>query len=160
MPHGPAIQTVKQLPTRDTRWAFGTTVATTAVWAVLQAVDGVALKEAVEAWAGAQGPEKIARFADAEIVRWTEWGLQSYFRLLFGLTFILFGVGIIRTAIVFRWVGWVGVLAGLLYIAVGVAVGHSGFEQPGGLLIQLLFLVFMVGVLMGGLRRPAEPART
>ena len=74
------------------RLALGATIATAAVWAVLQAVDGTALKEATEAWAHASGAEKTARFADAETVRWTEWGFQSYFRLLMGITFILNGV--------------------------------------------------------------------
>jgi hypothetical protein len=134
-------------------FALGTTVATAAVWAALQAVDGVTLKQAVDTWDSASGTEKNVRFADAETVRWTEWGLQSFFRLLLGLTFVLFGVAIARTGLVFRWVGWVGVLAGLLYMAVGVAVGHSGLEQPGGLVIQVLLLTFMVGVLVAGLRK-------
>src|SRR5687767_15143630 len=55
------------------RLAFGATIATAAVYAVLQAVDGTALKEASDAWAGATGAEKDLRFADAETVRWTEW---------------------------------------------------------------------------------------
>jgi hypothetical protein len=42
---------------------------------------------------------------------------------------------------------------GVLYAAVGVAVGYSGFEEPGGLLTSLLLLVFMIGVLATGVRR-------
>jgi hypothetical protein len=37
-------------------------------------------------------------------------------------------------------------------MAVGVAVGYSGFEKPGGLAIQLLSLIFVIGVLVGGVR--------
>lgn len=135
------------------RWALGTTAATAAIWAVLQAVDGVALKQNVDAWAAASGSEQRLRFADAETVRWIEWGLQSYFRLLLGLTFVLVGVAIARTGVVARGLGPVAVLGGLLYMTVGVAVGHSGFEQPGGPVIQLLFLTFAAGVLVSGLRR-------
>lgn len=133
------------------RCALGTTVATAAIWAVLQAVDGVTLKQAVDAWASAPEAEKAVRFADAETVRWTEWGIQSYFRLLLGLTYILFGVAVARTGIVFRWLGWVGMLGGLLYLVTGVAVGYKGLGQPGGLVVQLLFLIFAVGVLAAGL---------
>jgi len=43
-------------------------------------------------------------------------------------------------------------LAGALYAAVGVAVGYSGFEKPGAGPISLLFLIFMIGVLVAGLR--------
>jgi hypothetical protein len=135
------------------RCALATTVGTAATWAVLQAVDGVALKQAVEAWASASGVDKSVRFADAEAVRWAEWGIQSYFRLLLGLTLILLGTAIARTGIIARWLGWLAMLAGLLYIATGVAVGYSGFEQPGGLVVQLMFLIFMVGVLVSGVRR-------
>lgn len=135
------------------RWALGTTAATAAIWAVLQAVDGVALKQNVDAWAAASGSEQRLRFADAETVRWIEWGLQSYFRLLLGLTFVLVGVAVARTGVVARGLGPVAVLGGLLYMTVGVAVGHSGFEQPGGPVIQLLFLTFAAGVLVSGLRR-------
>lgn len=74
-------------------------VATAASWAALQAVDGVTLKQAVDAWAAASGTEKATRCADAEAVRWAEWGLQSYFRLLLGAAFLLLGAaeGLPRT---------------------------------------------------------------
>ena len=42
------------------------------------AVDGVALKQAVNAWASAPVAEKAARFASAEAIRWIEWGARSY----------------------------------------------------------------------------------
>ena len=133
--------------------AIAATVATAAIWAVLQAVDGVALKQAVDAWADAPGAERSARFGNAETVRWTEWGLQSYFRLLLGLTFALFGIAVARTGVVARWLGWVGAVAGVLYMATGVAVGHVGLETPGDAVVQLLFLIFMVGLLAAGLRQ-------
>ena len=141
------------------RCALAADVATAAVWAVLQAVDGVTLKHAVNAWASASEAEKTLRFADAEAVRWTEWGLQSYYRLLLGLTFVLFGVAIARTGVVSRWLGWIGVLGGLLNGAIGIAVGYTGLEQPGDLVISLMFLIFVIGVLVDGLRR-GEPAET
>ena len=134
------------------RCALGAVVAAAATFAVLQGVDGVALKQNVDTWAAASGAEKSVRFADAETTRWTEWGVQSYYRLLLGLTFVLFGLAIARTGVVFRWVGWVGMLAGLLYMTIGVAVGHSGLEQPGDPVVSLLFLLFAVGVLVAGLR--------
>lgn len=51
------------------RLALGSTIATGALWAVLKAIDGTALKETAEAWASASGAEKRARFGDAEAVR-------------------------------------------------------------------------------------------
>jgi len=84
---------------RLSAFAAGLTVATAAVWAVLQAVDGITLKQAVDAWVAADGPDKAVRFADAEIVRWTEWGAQSYFRLLLGAALLLFGAAILTTRV-------------------------------------------------------------
>src|SRR5215217_8228435 len=61
------------------------------LYAVLQAVDGVALKQVVDAWARAPEAEKAARFASAETIRWLEWGTRSYQSFMFGLTLILLG---------------------------------------------------------------------
>jgi len=135
------------------RLATAAATAAVAVWAVLQAIDGVALKQAVDAWSSASGTEKAVRFANAETVRWTEWAVNSYFRVLFGTTVLLFGVALARTAILPRWLGWVGVLTGLLSMAVGVTVGYEGFEAHiQGLAAALLFAVFAVGVLAAAVR--------
>ena len=60
------------------RWAgrFGaaSAVVTLALYGALQAVDGVANKQADVAWVSAPDAEKAARFASAEAVRWVEWG--------------------------------------------------------------------------------------
>ena len=48
------------------------------LYGVLQAADGVANKEVDDAWVAAQGPEKAARFASAETIRWLERGAMSY----------------------------------------------------------------------------------
>jgi hypothetical protein len=143
---------------RLSAFAAGTTVATGAVWAVLQAVDGVTLKQAVDAWVAADGPERAVRLGDAEVVRWTEWGLQSYFRVTLGLALLLFGATMLTTRAVAAWVGWVAALAGLISVAVGVDVAYSGLESAFQALavpaFQLLTLVVGVGVLV-----PARGAR-
>jgi hypothetical protein len=45
---------------------------------VVYAVDGVALKQAVDAWTSAPAAQQAARFASAEAVRWLEWGVRNY----------------------------------------------------------------------------------
>lgn len=137
------------------RIALGTTIGAAATFGVLQAVDGVALKHAVDAWAGASGPEKATRFADAETIRWTEWGLQAYFRLFLGLTFALFGAALARSRSIAPAFGGLAILGGGLYAAIGIAVGHSGLDKPGGLAIQLMFLAFIGAVLAAGRRERA-----
>ncbi|MGY1660802.1 DUF4386 family protein [Geodermatophilus sp. SYSU D00705] len=131
-------------------FAAGLTVATAAVWAVLQAVDGITLKQAVDAWVAADDPDRAVRFADAEVVRWTEWGAQSYFRLLLGAALVLSGAAVLATRVLPGWLGWTAVLAGLLSVVVGVDVSYSGLDS--GLqriavpAFQVLVLVFAVGV--------------
>lgn len=146
---------------RLSAFAAGMTVATAAVWAALQAVDGVTLKQAVDAWVAADGSERAVRLGDAEVVRWTEWGLQSYFRVTLGVALLLFGATILTTRALAAWAGWVAVLAGLLSVAVGVDVAYSGlesvFQELAVPAFQLLMLVLAVGVLVSA-RREREPA--
>jgi hypothetical protein len=99
--------------------AGGAIIATGATWAVLQAVDGVTLKQAVDAWVAASGTEDETRFADAETARWIEWGLQSYFRVLLGAAFLLLGAAAVVSRLVPSWLGVLLVVGGLLSLAVG-----------------------------------------
>ncbi|HST96285.1 MAG TPA: DUF4386 family protein [Geodermatophilus sp.] len=153
-------QVLRPRAPRLSAFAAGTTVATAAVWAALQAVDGVTLKQAVDAWVAADGPERAVRLGDAEVVRWTEWGLQSYFRVTLGVALLLFGVTILTTRALAAWTGWVAVLAGLVSVAVGVDVAYSGLESsfqeiavPG---FQVVMLALAVGVLVSA-RGEREP---
>jgi Domain of unknown function (DUF4386) len=141
------------------RVTAGAAAATAALIAVNMAVDGVALKNAVDAWAAAPEQERAARFAAAEVVRWLEWGANSFFQILLGSTLVLSGVAISRTALAGRWLGWVTVAAGVCLIAGGVLVGHSGFTgSPTNLIAYALFLVAAVGLLITGLRSRASAA--
>lgn len=132
------------------------TVATAGVWAVLQGLDGVGLKQAVDAWEDASGNEEATRFADAETVRWLEWGFQSYFRVLLGLTFVLFGAAILHAGTVARWLGWAAVIIGLISAVVGVDVGYNGLESglqdALGIVFLVVALAFAVGILAGAVR--------
>ncbi|MGW0703067.1 hypothetical protein ACWD0A_27890 [Streptomyces sp. NPDC002867] len=144
--------------------AAAATVATAAVWAALQGLDGVGLKEAVDAWDSASGAEKEIRFANAETVRWLEWGFQSYFRVLLGLTFALFGAAILAGRLVAGWLGWAAVLGGLFYVAIGVDVGYnglaSGLQDVLGIAFLVVVFAFAVGVLVTGMReRGRRPAK-
>jgi len=144
--------------------AAGATIATAAAWTVLQGVDGITLKQTVDAWAAASGPEEATAFANAETVRWTEWGLQSYFRLLLGAAFLLVGAALVIGRLAPRWLGALALLAGVLSAAIGFTVGYEGLE--GGLQdaisypLQIVVLVFAIGLFVVGMRsRRQTPAR-
>ena len=71
------------------RFAAVSALVALALYGSLQAVDGVALKHAVDAWVNAPEAEKPTRFASAETVRWLEWGMNSYQLFMFALALIL-----------------------------------------------------------------------
>ena len=105
-----------------------------ALYGVLQAVDGVDLKQAVNAWASAENGDKAVRFAAAKTVRWLEWAVRSYQSFLFGLALILFGVAIAVTGRVSRPIGHLMALSGLCYLAQGsrvVVLLGDGCRHPG-----------------------------
>jgi hypothetical protein len=105
-------------------------VASIAAVALLQAVDGVALKKMVDLWAAAPHEEKAAAFRVAEGVRWIEVGINSYMRMLFGLTVALYGLAVGVGRGFPRWLGWVGLVMGLGWMAAGLMVGYNGFSVP------------------------------
>jgi hypothetical protein len=91
-------------------------------------VDGVALKQAVDAWASAPAAEKATRFASAEAVRWLEWGTNCYHSFMFGLALVLFAIVIVWTARVPRPIGYLMGLSGLAWLVLGWVVGTEGFS--------------------------------
>ena len=103
-------------------------IAALALYAVLQGVDGVALKHAVDAWAGAAEGEKALRFAAAEDIRWLEWGVRSYQSFVLGSALILFGIAITATRRISRFIGYLMALSGAAYLAQGWVIGAEGFS--------------------------------
>jgi hypothetical protein len=128
--------------------------AAVATLAVLQGLDGIGLKQAVDAWIDSTGAEQADRFSDAEIVRWLEWGFQSYFRVLFGLSFALLGWALLGARLVASWIAWAGILAGVFSAAIGVDVGYSGldsdFQSILWMVMLVAVLVFSFGLLIAG----------
>ena len=114
-----------------------TAVITAATFTILQAVDGIALKIAVDTWYAIPSPseaanadsqeEKAIAFRVAEGIRWTEIGINSYNRILQGVVALIFGVAIVKSVILARWIGAVGLFAGAATVIAGVGVAYVGF---------------------------------
>ena len=110
-----------------------TAIITASTFTILQAVDGIALKIAVDTWyaippsAGDSEEEKVIAFRVAEGIRWTEIGINSYNRILQGLVALIFGVAIVKSALLSRWIGAVGIIAGAATVIAGVGVAYVGF---------------------------------
>src|SRR5215207_5662611 len=120
------------------RFAAVSVVIALALYGVVQAVDGVALKHAVDAWASAPEAEKATRFASAETMRWLEWGTSSYQTFMFALALILLATVIVWTARVPRPIGYLMGLAAIPYLVQSLVLGTEGFAViwlAGGLSI-------------------------
>jgi hypothetical protein len=102
--------------------------AALALYGILQAVDGVALKQAVDAWVSAPSADKAARFANAETVRWLEWGTRSYHSFTLGLALILLGSAVALSMRFPKALGILMGLSGLAYLAQGWVLGSDGFS--------------------------------
>lgn len=129
------------------------------LYGVLQAVDGIALKHAVDAWMTALDEEKAARFASAEAVRWLEWGVRSYYSFMLGLSFILFATVMVRTARLLRPIGYLMGMSGLAYIMQGWVIGVEGFSATNTIptLLGILFtLVWSTWLLISAWRTQAS----
>jgi hypothetical protein len=126
-----------------------TAVLVAAVFAVQMAVDGVALKAAVDAWAGASSTaERSAAFGVAEGVRSVEKGLSSFFHLTNGLTLLALGLSAVLGHRLARWFGVAGALAGAAFLVGGVTVARTGFSAEANRVLLpalLLSAVFLVG---------------
>jgi hypothetical protein len=142
-------------------------VVSAASFTVLQAVDGITLRYAVDAWASAPAPQKPAAFAAAEVARWTEIGMNSLSYFLAGLTLLLFGLAIALGRVYPRWVGLMAAVSGVAFMYNGaVEVAYEGFVPSTIKSVGLLLLAvwaFVMAALMwrdGGRRRIARPRST
>ena len=120
-------------------------------------MDGVALKQAVRAWANAPEAEKAARLAVAEGVRWLEWGMRSYENFALGLAVLLFAVAALRSARVPRPIGFLMGLAAVTYFVQGWVAGTEGFSQAQTITIilaEVLNAVWVTWLLVVAWRMP------
>ena len=133
-----AMTTKREGPTALARFGLGAVVLTTAAITMLQAVDGVALKWAVDAWADAPADRESSALSAAMGLRWTEYALQSYSNILLGLTLIFFGLAIAFGSAYSRWPGWLAAAAGVAWIIHGLMVSYVGLFDSAPRLVALV----------------------
>ena len=146
-----SIATKPEADAAVARFGLAAAVLTGASVTMLQAVDGVALKWAVDAWASAPTDQEVAAFAAAEALRWTEYALQSFSNLLLGLTLILYGLALALGTVYPRWLGWIAAGSGVAWIIHGLMVPYIGLfpSVPRGVAQVLMYLwAFIIAVLM------------
>ncbi len=143
------------------RFAAASAVVALTLYGALQAVDGVANKQADIAWVNAPDTEKPARFASAEAIRWIEWGMRSYQDYALGLALLLSAAAVARTARVPWPLAYLMGLSGLAYLVQGWVVGAEGFsgtESSAIVLGWVLDVVWMIWLGAVAWRMRVEPA--
>jgi hypothetical protein len=138
-------------------------VVALALYAVLQAVDGVGNKQVDDAWVSAEPAQKTARFASAEAMRWLEWGVRSYHDYALGLALLLLAAAVVRTAGVARPIAYLMGLSGLAYLVQGWVVGSEGFSGTNTTLILVawaLSLTWMIWLVVVAWRMRDSDARS
>lgn len=110
------------------RIASGGAIASLAVATALQAVDGIALKRMVDAWAAAPVAQKEAAFHAAFAVRQVEIGLASMLSLLFGLTVTIYAVALLVDRTYPKWMGGLAILGGMPIAVAGIVMAYTGFS--------------------------------
>jgi len=103
-------------------------IASLAVAAATQAVDGIALKNMVDAWGAAAEPDKTALFYATYGVRQIEVGLASITSLLFGITMCVYGAALISDQRFGKWLGWLPIIGGIPTAVAGVVIAYTGFS--------------------------------
>jgi hypothetical protein len=141
-------------PGRAAAWArigLAGAVATIAVAAALQAVDGVALKAMVDRWVAATGESRVLAFEAAFAVRQIEIGLASLLSLVSGFTLSVFGVAILYSTRYPTWLGGIGLLGGLGTVAAGAAQASTGFSGLAMTLSMLASSVLLIWAILAGI---------
>jgi hypothetical protein len=128
------------------RFAAATAVAALALNGVLYAVDGVALKQAVDAWVSAPASQQAALYAVVQGIRGLEWGMRSYVGFATGLTLVLFAVVIVWTRRISRPVGYIMGLSGLVYVASGYGWGAGYTSVSAHFFVHPYIIHFLVAV--------------
>ena len=145
------------------RFGAASAVVALALEGALQAVDGVANKQADLAWVGAADAEKAARFASAEAIRWIEWGMRSYQAFALGLALLLFAAAVVRVAWVPRPIAFLMGLSGLVFLGQGWIVGSEGFSPTMSnaiVLAEVVDVVWMIWLVVVAWRmRDSMPRR-
>src|SRR5215203_2129964 len=119
-------------PGRAAAWArIGSagSVASAALYAANQGVDGVANRAADLRWAGATGAAHTRTFEAAFAVRQIEVALTSVFTLSLGCTLTVFGLAMLFSKRYPSWLGAIGMLGGPAMVAIGLEQASGGFSS-------------------------------
>ena len=125
-------------------------IIATTLRSVFLAIDGVGLAMVVEQWEGATGADKATIFVTFSSLEGMLDGLRSMTDIFYGLALVLIGLGIALSAVYPKWLGWVIVVAGVIWTAIGLVIGVAGSSSDLDILFGIAFLLTVVWHLVMG----------
>lgn len=140
-------------PGRAAAWGWigvALAVCATACTGVLQAVDGIALKSAVDHWSGLSGDARLRAFEAALAVRRIEIGLASVVGIFTALTACALSIALLSDSRRPAYLAAIGLVsrAGLLVAA--MVQGKAGFSPTAMALSMTSSAVFLLWLLLLG----------
>ncbi len=129
---------------------YGMIIATT-LRSVFLAIDGVGLAMVVEQWEGATGADKATIFVTFSALEGMLDGLRSMTDIFYGIALVLLGIGIALCTVYPRWLGWVIIVAGLIWTVIGVVIGMVGSTSDLDIPFAIAFLLTVVWHLVMGI---------
>jgi len=132
------------------RIAGGGVVASIALAAGVQAVDGIALKNMVDAWSATPAAHKEAAFYAAFAVRQIEIGLAAAVSIFFGATTIILGAAFLLDRGYPKWIGVTAAAGGALLIVAGLITAHTGFSAVAMTIQMPAMSILLVWLLLVG----------
>jgi hypothetical protein len=122
--------------------------------AILQAVDGIALKNMVDRLASAPPELKPVIFEATFAVRQVEIALASLTSLTLGVTIIMVGFACFLAPDYKRWLACLGIASGIGLFVSGVAIASSGFSalsmnlgMPSNMLAMVWVILLSISLL-------------
>jgi hypothetical protein len=128
--------------------------------AVLQAVDGIALKAMVDRWAAAAEAQKQSAFDAAFAVRQIEIGTASFVEMLFGTAGILFGISLTAGPRYPTWLGWLAIVGGTGTVVAGLLTAFTGFSMITMNVAMPFNLIMIVWIALTGVVMWRQANRT
>ena len=119
-------------------------VVTVALAAALQAVDGVALKSAVDRWASSPEGAHATAFEAAYAIRQIEIGFASLMEVVSSVAVLLYGIALLSSPAGAAWLGVFGVLFGMASLFSGLVKAHSDSAMMASMPSSLLLLAWSI----------------
>jgi hypothetical protein len=112
----------------------------TAVWTLILSLD-VSQASAVATWLAAPTEGKEAAYSVVATLAAIGRGIYAMSILVYWLALLFLGIGMVRSAVYLRWLGWVGLIVGITGVSLGVIQTFS--ERSSTLTLVYVVLSFV-----------------